>query len=117
MATDSERVVTHTQAPDESIEAGVGANVTRVSINLGGSTLIVVAVLVAIIGACGVVMGLNLAKQAQMDADFKTLKTQEWLTERRLMDREAYDIANGLKVPGDDQNGPTGNLQRMKPKR
>jgi hypothetical protein len=43
--------------------------------------------------------------------------SQAWLVERRLMDREAYDIANGLKVPGDDANGPTGNIHRMVPKK
>jgi len=101
---------------DESVYA-THSNVNRTSINLGGMTLVVIVILAVVIGACGVVMGLNLAKQAQMDADFKALKTQEWLTERRLMDREAYDIVNGFKVPGDDQNGPAGNLQRMKPKR
>jgi hypothetical protein len=77
----------------------------------------VVAVLVAIIGACGLVMGLNLSRQAQMDADFKDMKTQEWLLERRMMDAEAYFIASGAKVPGDDVHGPTGNLKRLvKPK-
>ena len=61
-------------------------------------------------------MGLNLAKQAQMDQDYRDLKTQYWLVERRLMDREALDILHGTKIAGDDENGATGNLQRMKPK-
>jgi hypothetical protein len=90
--------------------------VANIRIDLGAPTLAVVMILVMIIGACGVVMGLNLAKQAQMDQDFKDMKTQDWLKERRLMDREAYDIVNGLKKPGDDAWGPTGNVQRMKPK-
>ena len=89
---------------------------TQIKIDLGGATLIVVAVLALIIGACGIIMGLNLSKQDRQDADFRDLKTQSWLTERRLMDREALDILHGIKVPGDDANGPTGNLQRMKPK-
>lgn len=104
-------------SPDESVHAAEHANVNNVRINLGGTTLLVVVVLVAIIGACGLVMGLNLAKQSQMDQEFKDMKTQDWLKERRLMDREAYDIVNGLKLPGDDTFGPTGNIQRMKPKR
>lgn len=73
--------------------------------------------LILVIAGCALVMGLNLAKQDQMDRDFKDMKTQDWLKERRLMDREAYDILNGRKVVGDDTNGPTGNLQRMKPER
>ena len=43
-------------------------------------------------------------------------KTQAWLAERRLMDMEAYAMLNGWKIPSDDQHGPTGNFQRMKPK-
>jgi hypothetical protein len=61
-------------------------------------------------------MGLNLAKQSQQDEDFKAMKTQQWLLERRLMDREALDIVNGTKKPTDDAWGATGNIQRMKPK-
>ena len=93
------------------------ANVNDVRINLGGTTLLVVAVLVAIIGACGLVMGLNLSKQSQMDRDFRDMQTQDMLKERRLMDLEGYLIVNGLKRPGDDSFGPTGNLERMKPRK
>jgi hypothetical protein len=108
--------VTNQSTIDESVE-GNSHQITRVNVEFGGATIAIVASLMIIIGACGIVMGLNLSKQAVMDADFKTLKTQEWLVERRLMDDEAYRILNGQKVPGDDQNGPTGNLQRMAPKR
>jgi hypothetical protein len=95
--------------------AHAGSSVNQIRIDFGAVTLGVVVALVIVIGGCGLVMGLNLSKQAQQDADFKAMKTQEWLLERRLMDREALDIVNGIKKPGDDQNGPTGNLQRMKP--
>jgi hypothetical protein len=100
---------------DESVE-GNSHQITRVNIDFGAPTIAIVISLMIIIGACGLVMGLNLAKQAEMDADFKTLKTQEWLVERRLMDDEAYRILNGQKMPADDANGPTGNLQRMVPR-
>jgi|HubBroStandDraft_4_1064222.scaffolds.fasta_scaffold932475_2 hypothetical protein len=104
---------------DQSVRQSDGsiANVTRVNVELGSATIAIVISLMIIIAACGVVMGLNLSKQAEMDADFKTMKTQEWLLERRLMDREALDIVNGTKLPTDDEHGATGNLQRMKPKR
>lgn len=61
-------------------------------------------------------MGLNLAKQSQMDRDFRDMQTAEALKERRLMDMEAFAILNGWKIPGDDTHGPTGNVLRMKPK-
>jgi hypothetical protein len=99
---------------DESV-AGNSHQITRVNIELGAATIGIVVSLMIVIGACGTVLGLNLAKQAEMDADYKTMKTQAWLVERRLMDDEAYRIVNGQKIPGDDANGPTGNLQRMKP--
>ena len=99
----------------DSAHAHAGSSVNQIRIDLGAPTIAIVVSLVIVIGACGLVMGLNLAKQAEMDADFKALKTQEWLVERRIMDREAYDILNGHKTLADDIHGPTGNLQRMKP--
>jgi hypothetical protein len=102
---------------DDSVSLDNGSihNGSKVVIEAAAPTLVVVVVLMIVIAACGVVMGLNLAKQAEMDADYKTMKTQAWLVERRLMDDEAYRILNNQKVSGDDTFGPTGNLQRMKP--
>jgi hypothetical protein len=93
-----------------------GGSVNNIRINLGGATLIVVVFMASIIGACGLIMGLNLAKQDQMDRDFTTQQKQTALLERRYMDMEAYAILNGWKIPGDDTHGPTGNFERMKPK-
>jgi hypothetical protein len=106
-----EQCVDNTQTPS----GGSSANQINISTNLGPATLIVVCVLAAIIGACGLVMGLNLAKQAEMDRDFREASTRLMLNERRLMDKEAYDILNGSKYFSDDAHGPTGNLERMKP--
>lgn len=102
----------------QKAEQGSSASNNNLSlnVNLGPATLIVVCILAAIIGACGLVMGLNMAKQDQMDRDFKEASTRLMLNERRLMDKEAYAILNGEKIPGDDTHGPTGNLERMKPK-
>jgi signal transduction histidine kinase len=103
---------------DESVRLTEGSisNSSRINIELGSATIAIVVSLMIIIAACGTVMGLNLAKQSQMDRDFKDMKTQDWLKERRLMDREAYDILNGKKLSGDDEYGPAGNVQRMVPK-
>ena len=99
----------------ESIEAEGQAHINNVRIDLGSPTLITIIALVGIIGACGLVMGLNLSKQDRQDNDFRAMKTQEMLLERRLMDREALDILHGDKLETDTERGPTGNLQRMKP--
>lgn len=96
--------------------AEYGGSVNNIRIGLEGATIIVVSILTVVIGACGVVMGLNLAKQDQMDRDFRDLQTAYKLEERRKMDQEAYFELNGIKIPGDDIHGPTGNLERMKPK-
>lgn len=101
---------------NEGVHAGEGANVNVVRIELGKETFAVIILLAIVIGGAGLVMGLNLSKQAQQDDDFKAMKTQMWLVERRLMDREALDILHGNKIPSDDQYGATGNMQRMKPK-
>jgi hypothetical protein len=52
----------------------------------------------------------------KLTVEYKELKTQNWLLERRLMDKEALDIIHGDKLPSDSEYGATGNLQRMKPK-
>jgi hypothetical protein len=101
---------------DDSVKASESAHVNINRIDLSGVTLLTVLLLVGIIGACGVVMGLNLAKQAQMDRDYRDAQVQDKLLERRYMDIEAYAILNGWKIPGDDTHGPTGNFDRMKPK-
>lgn len=103
------------QSPDHSIDARDGGNVNVVRIELGKETFAIIVILAIFIGCCGAVMGLNLSKQDRQDDDFKSMKTQMWLVERRLMDAEALDILHGHKLPSDTEYGPTGNLQRMKP--
>jgi hypothetical protein len=93
-----------------------GSSVNQIRIGLDGMTLGIVVSLVIVIGACGVVMGLNLSKQHEQDAAFRDLQVQYKLVERRELDLEAYGILNGWKMPSDNESGPTGNLQRMKPK-
>jgi hypothetical protein len=63
---------------DNSISQREGSisNVAKVDIGLQGSTIAIVISLTLIIGACGLVMGLNLAKQHQMDEDFNALRRQ-----------------------------------------
>jgi len=56
------------------------------------------------------------SQHAQAMDEFKATKTQMWLVERRLMDKEALDIIHGDKLPSDSEFGATGNMQRMKPK-
>jgi signal transduction histidine kinase len=109
--------VAHGSPHADHAHAHAGSSIVQIRLGLEAMTIAIVVSMLVVIGACALIMGLNLSKQAQMDAAFKDLKTQEWLVERRMMDREAYDILNGLKVPGDDIHGPTGNLQRMTPRR
>lgn len=95
---------------DESISAGSGAHVQNVRIDLGGTTLAVVTVLVAIIGTCGVVMGIDIAERAAYERKFDDVERQERMTELKL------DMVNltvrraGLVLPGDNDMGPTGNV-------
>lgn len=107
----------HTRSPDSmDIYAEEGAQLTNIKISFGKETLAVVLLLAVVIGACGLIMGLNLSKQDTQDASFRDLKTQYWLVERRLMDKEALDIIHGTRLPSDTEFGPTGNLERMKEK-
>lgn len=106
-----------TRSPDAwDTYAEEGSQQTNIQISFGKETLAVILLLAVIIGICGLIMGLNLSKQDRQDQDFRDMKTQQWLVERRLMDKEALDILHGDKLPSDTEFGPTGNLQRMKPK-
>jgi hypothetical protein len=102
-----------------------------VRIDLGGATLLVVVILVAIIGACGVVMGLNLSEQAALSREFQRqtavlaehmddLKRQSRMTELKLDDWTVVAHRAGLVLPGDYTRGPQGDLDSesfKKPKR
>lgn len=99
-----------------SQHAKSSAPIQQVRIDLGSATVAIVVSLMIVIGACGVVMGLNLSRQQQLVQAFTYMERQEALKERRLMDMEAYALLNGWKRPGDDTFGPTGNVERMQPK-
>jgi hypothetical protein len=87
-----------------------------INFNIGPATMALLVALIIIVAACALIMGLNLAKQDQMDRDFRAMQTAEALKERRLIDIESYAMLNGWKIPSDDTHGPTGNLQRMIPR-
>ena len=117
---------------DDSITAHDHANVNNVRIDLGGTTLLVVVLLVGIIGACGVVMGIDIsdrqsqqrefdrrATQAQREADSRAaqlteamtrLDRQYRMTELKLDDWTVVAHRAGLVLPGDYTRGPQGNL-------
>lgn len=106
-----------TRSPDAlDAYAEEGSQQTVIKIGLGKETLAVVLLLAVVIGICGAIMGLNLSKQDRQDASFRAMETQQWLVERRLMDKEALDIIHGQRLVSDTEFGPTGNLQRMAPK-
>lgn len=106
---------------DESTIAEAGAHVTNVRIDLGSTTLAVVTVLVAIIGACGVVIGVDIAERAHQEREWKTqtailaehlqeLQRQYRMTELKLDDWTVVAHREGLVLPGDYTRGPQGNL-------
>ena len=59
---------------DDSVTAADSAHVNIIRIDLGGATLIVVVLLVTIIGACGVMIGLDIAERSQMEREFAKLE-------------------------------------------
>lgn len=107
------------------------AGSSAVSINIGGPTLAVIVVLAALIGACGVVMGMNLSEQAALSREFQRdtaatneklqdLQRQYRMTELKLDDWTVVAHRSGLVLPGDYTRGPQGDLDSesfKKPKR
>lgn len=107
--------------PDNSTTAEAGAQVTNVRIDLGSTTLAVVTVLVAIIGGCGVVIGLDIAERASQEREWQKqtavlsermqdLQRQYRMTELKLDDWTVVAHRGGLTLPGDYARGPQGNL-------
>jgi hypothetical protein len=106
---------------DDSVTAAPRSTVNILRVDLGGTTLFVVAVLATIIGACGVVIGLDIAERAQMEREFQRgtaetsarlqdLQRQYRMTELKLDDWTVVAHRAGLQLPGDYTRGPQGNL-------
>lgn len=106
-----------------------------ITINLGGSTLVVVVLLMTVIGAAAVTMGMDIsdrqafsrefdrrAAQAQRESDQRALLLNEHLqdlqrqyrmTELKLDDWTVVAHRSGLVLPGDYTRGPQGNLDAV----
>lgn len=80
----------------------------NIRIDLGSTTLAVVIVLVAIIGACGVVMGIDIAERSQMEREFAKLDRQYRMVELKLDDWTVVAHRSGLVLPDDYTRGPQG---------
>jgi hypothetical protein len=101
-----------THCSDESVTAHERSNVNNVRIDLGGTTLLVVVLLVTIIGACGVVMGIDIAERASYARQFDLLERQYRMVELKLDDWTVVAHRSGLVLPGDYTRGPQGNLDQ-----
>ncbi len=106
---EQERVYCPTNSKDESI-TGNAAPIQVVRIDLGKETLAIVLVLAIVIGSCGVVMGLNLSRQRDMEDHFDDLRRQYRMTELKLDDWTVVAHRSRLVLPGDYARGPQGNL-------
>lgn len=93
--------------PENSKIAEGGSSV--VEINLGGVTLIAVVILGAILGACGVVIGLDIAERSRMEFEFAKLDRQYRMVELKLDDWTVVAHRSGLVLPSDYARGPQGN--------
>lgn len=99
----------HTQSPDDSIKAGPGSHVQVTRVDLGEKTLLLAVMLMLVIGACGVVMGLNIAEQHALVRSFDALDRQARMTELKLDDWTVVAHRAGLALPSDYTRGPQGN--------
>ena len=96
-------------SPNASVHNNTGP-VTQVKIDLGNTTLLLACVLAAIIGSCGVVIGIDIAERAQMEREFTKLDRQYRMVELKLDDWTVVAHRSGLVLPGDYTRGPQGNL-------
>ena len=99
----------HTEQSD-TCTADRGSSVNNIRIGLEGITLGIVLSLVLVIGACGLVMGLNIAEQRELERRYDALDRQFRMTELKLDDWTVVAHRAGLQLPGDYTRGPQGNL-------
>ncbi len=78
--------------------------------DLGPATLVVISLLALMIGVCGVIMGLNLSRQRELEDAFLKLDRQYRMTELKLDDWSVVAHRGGLSLEGDYTRGPQGNL-------
>jgi len=122
------RMETGTELDWPSSDHGSSSN--NIRIDFGGATLLVVCVLVTIIGACGVVMGIDIAERSAQEREaarntaalaekMQDLQRQYRMTELKLDDWTVVAHRSGLVLPGDYTRGPQGNLDSdsFKPQR
>lgn len=92
------------------INAGEGANVNVTKVELGDRMLLILIMLATLIGACGVVMGMNMSRQKSLEDAFLKLDRQSRMTELKIDDWTVVLHRAGLQLPGDYTRGPQGNL-------
>jgi len=92
------------------INAGDGANVNVTKVELGDRMLLVIFLMAALIGTCGVVMGMNMSRQKSLEDAFLKLDRQSRMTELKIDDWTVVLHRAGLQLPGDYTRGPQGNL-------
>jgi hypothetical protein len=84
--------------------------ITEVKVDLGAQTLLVVCVMTVVIAGAAVIMGMNLARQKQLEDAFLKLDRQYRMTELKLDDWTVVAHRSGLVLPGDYTRGPQGDL-------
>ena len=98
------------RSPNQAVTASDSANVNIVKIDLGDKMLFMILLLSIVIGACGVVIGLDIAERSRMIFEFAKLDRQYRMTELKLDDWTVVAHRAGLALPGDYTRGPQGNL-------
>jgi hypothetical protein len=110
----TETTVHHHQENHQPLTAHEGAQIhnapVNITLNLGKETLLVVVMLSLVIGACGLTMGLNLAKQSQMDRSFEDLGRKYRMAELKYDELNLTVRRAGIGRADDDQTGVGGNL-------
>lgn len=99
-----------TARDDNSQTASENGHIQSIRFDMSAVTLIIVLGLMLVIGACGVVMGLNLSRQRSLEDAFLKLDRQYRMTELKLDDWTVVAHRAGLQIPGDYTRGPQGAL-------
>lgn len=100
---------THDESRGKQVASESG-HIQSIRFDMSAVTLIIVLGLMLVIGACGIVMGLNLSRQRTLEDAFLKLDRQYRMTELKLDDWTVVAHRSGLHLPGDYARGPQGDL-------
>lgn len=97
--------------PDNSVKAEGSGHVQIVKLDLSPVTVLAIACLTLVVGACGVVMGMNISQMQFMTRAYENEQRAWRYSELKYDELNLVVRRAGLVLPEDKSQGVSGNLE------